>query len=1494
MSQKHWIQEIYRWQNKKEEWGHKFLYRPKKLARRWNTPLQLPHEFLAFLWPHWDFINQNQEILDALEHPELYDFIDIIDILAKLPKSDIEAKVFLQACMRFWYSNQKVLRVFDIPHIIPPQAFRRFLPEMKLDDWERGNLSQEDEAKIRRLYPDIRWDFWSNYTEAAYYTWWSERYTRVFQQENPQEFAQVQSNGVSVLSQSIFSRYKKDYREETVARGKSPVYFLNQGFSRPHTHIDDIKREQELLSHIIEHPEIERLVSVFKEAYTHFRNYSMLLYPVEGSISHEWESHGRSIRDLYHLARYRKVREKNQMQELNAEFVSYGISPEELEKTDIFLDVEEISQDDLSHVDRELIRLYKLWEFTNPEDKKLIQDIIARHKKQKEDDAKKSDYRHDIYHSTMDIYDPEDPYGTQEYFFQRYPDWVKSSVYSSNSYVDVDLLQALQDGLTDFEAACRWLRDFFSHFPKDTFPHFAEVETQLRAVETYFWKKYLFRETNASGEYSSYNAESHVSSSPERWNLKELDMFLQNLGIIGGLIELVDIIQSEWWSKTKLWGSSWNSYKNAWNLSHEKARQVTESLTHDGTIKVFSSANTSGKSYLLKRDALVHMAMQWFGYAPAESSELAIPIQAFFFFDRPDNQNIEAFFKEVEKKYGLHDVRIMKFFQGIWNPSAFMMEALSLTMQLRTYIPGSLIYLDEVFTTTSALDQAALLCALLEHFHSDGNQIILATHNELLLKYFETGFAGFPVELLHLGYTQTPAWPRNTYKIELWRGDSLFLDVAQREQAPQVLIEQARNYLSGNISFVENAENPSPIALQYYTPEMRESLSGEARSILQLFSKANPSSILKLYSKNPDIASALQFPRIQRWDNEHHDDYYESLRSDPRYYDLLVHLLFHSEFQSSQETLERQQMFSQLVEKCDFEKISELLNALSYFDDAMKQLENQKINAQVWNCLFVEDAQAWKKKLEEEKKQSAAVFENLKDTNNPWYDSPYTSPLMSAELKKLLMILELNTKILWETPYFSELKKVLERLIYLASDENRTQDNNLKEIIELENKFTPLLLAYLEKLPAIAYSEFLKSEHKADIEAIVRLDEHRFQSEKNQDQEKSDIKKWEKRRNRPKVSDTWDALYYIGNFPEEVGKLAQEFIWVDSVYIKQSLNFLQEQARALQNGTFVYRESSYWNEKWETSWQNSSSLSRLKPKKPWKDFGLSNNYLVPNTYHNGFSSLMWIFARRNPWELYTEVLWLSTLLYWAHTIKTQKLSKVYFSETLEVRLDRLRHLNFLNSKTSVANDFSVGTWEQVRILTGPNGSGKTFHEQSVILGILSGLSTWYTPASNPQMPFFDSLIYLERVVEENSEWLSAWANELKYWKEIWQEMESSKNPFVCFDELFSTTSPRYQEACSFAVLHFLREQHILWVLSTHNHELVSEISGDESFFPAYHFGHTLTETWEIEYSRHIAPWHAPSLWIEVAEKMWFDTKIIARAKEIREQLSIWNTFLRFK
>lgn len=109
----------------------------------------------------------------------------------------------------------------------------------------------------------------------------------MFQQENPQKFAQVQSNGVSVLSESIFSRYKKDYREETVAQGKSPLFFLNQGFTRPLTHIEDVAREQELLSHIIEHPEIERLVGVFKEAYTHFRNYSMLLYPVEGSISHE-------------------------------------------------------------------------------------------------------------------------------------------------------------------------------------------------------------------------------------------------------------------------------------------------------------------------------------------------------------------------------------------------------------------------------------------------------------------------------------------------------------------------------------------------------------------------------------------------------------------------------------------------------------------------------------------------------------------------------------------------------------------------------------------------------------------------------------------------------------------------------------------------------------------------------------------------------------------------------------------------------------------------------------------------------------------------------------------------------------------------------------------------------------------------------------------------------------------------------------------------------
>lgn len=71
--------------------------------------------------------------------------------------------------MRFGYTNKQVMRVFDIPHIIPPQAFRRFLPEVQLNDWERENLSQEDETKMRRLYPDIRWDFWSNYTEAAYY-----------------------------------------------------------------------------------------------------------------------------------------------------------------------------------------------------------------------------------------------------------------------------------------------------------------------------------------------------------------------------------------------------------------------------------------------------------------------------------------------------------------------------------------------------------------------------------------------------------------------------------------------------------------------------------------------------------------------------------------------------------------------------------------------------------------------------------------------------------------------------------------------------------------------------------------------------------------------------------------------------------------------------------------------------------------------------------------------------------------------------------------------------------------------------------------------------------------------------------------------------------------------------------------------------------------------------------------------------------------------------
>ena len=175
--------------------------------------------------------------------------------------------------------------------------------------------------------------------------------------------------------------------------------------------------------------------------------------------------------------------------------------------------------------------------------------------------------------------------------------------------------------------------------------------------------------------------------------------------------------------------------------------------------------------------------------------------------------------------------------------------------------------------------------------------------------------------------------------------------------------------------------------------------------------------------------------------------------------------------------------------------------------------------------------------------------------------------------------------------------------------------------------------------------------------------------------------------------------------------------------------------------------------------------------------------------------------------------------------------------------------------------------ERVQILTGPNGSGKTSYEKGTIGAILEGNSIGYVSAEYATMPMFDGIAYLDRVTERQDKKLSAYAQEIEYFKELLPLIKSKKTLFVSIDEGFSTTSARYQEALSFGVLcEFLQSPHFLQ-FATHNHEFVNFFQDSKiSLAKPYHFKFSIADN-KIEWHYELREGHELSYGVEVAKTM---------------------------
>ncbi|MFA4905074.1 MAG: hypothetical protein WC645_01075 [Candidatus Margulisiibacteriota bacterium] len=243
-----------------------------------------------------------------------------------------------------------------------------------------------------------------------------------------------------------------------------------------------------------------------------------------------------------------------------------------------------------------------------------------------------------------------------------------------------------------------------------------------------------------------------------------------------------------------------------------------------------------------------------------------------------------------------------------------------------------------------------------------------------------------------------------------------------------------------------------------------------------------------------------------------------------------------------------------------------------------------------------------------------------------------------------------------------------------------------------------------------------------------------------------------------------------------------------------------------------------------------------------------------------------------------EALGLQSLFLYGHMVQTMGFSPVDFNDTGEVRFDGL--WNLVKPKDAqVSNPASFNPDEQVKLVTGANMSGKTFYLKSLIFGVLSGLATGFAPARTATMPLFDSVAFLDRVTAKNDRNLSAFGNELTFWSDLLKLLDRDERVFSCVDEAFSTTSPRYQSALTFAIASEMLTRGQYLALASHNHDALSAL---EASYPhlvrAYHF-HTHFDGAEIQFDYRATPGHELSQAIAVARKLGLPPEIIDLVEE---------------
>jgi DNA mismatch repair protein MSH4 len=232
-------------------------------------------------------------------------------------------------------------------------------------------------------------------------------------------------------------------------------------------------------------------------------------------------------------------------------------------------------------------------------------------------------------------------------------------------------------------------------------------------------------------------------------------------------------------------------------------------------------------------------------------------------------------------------------------------------------------------------------------------------------------------------------------------------------------------------------------------------------------------------------------------------------------------------------------------------------------------------------------------------------------------------------------------------------------------------------------------------------------------------------------------------------------------------------------------------------------------------------------------------------------------------------------------IKEFGFCKVEFIESPEIRISHGWNLAKAEEE-QVKNDVYIDLTRRISILTGSNMSGKTFYLKMLTWVLLCAQATGFAPADYVSMPLFENIIYLDRVSQNMDLNLSAFGNEVEYWKKFFNVLEKGNALLIgALDEIASTTSPRYQSALSFAIAEAILKTGNYGILAHHNHDFIDAFSSTYPQYTALYHLNNRIEDGEIIFEYELREGHQVSNAIEVARTLGFDEEILRVAEEIR-------------